>query len=656
MITLFINNKQVLVPKGSSILEACTQLGIDIPRFCYHEKLSVAGNCRMCLVEIEKSPKPVAACAMPVAQNMVVFTESPLVKKARENVLEILLLNHPLDCPICDQGGECDLQDQTRIYGGDYSRFYILKRSVEDKYCGPLIKTIMTRCIHCTRCVRFATEIAGVDTLGTLNRGGETEIGSYIDRLINSEISGNVIDLCPVGALTSKPYAFTSRPWELRTTSSVDVLDCVGSNINVEYKESEIVRILPRHSASINEEWISDRIRFSYDALHRSRIVDLYIKKNNIFKVTDWEQTLELINKNLKSKKTLLLVNSTMDNSSLFFASKMQNQSKFRVRLIGSKGLDYNQYSIKKKIIDISKADSCYIIGTNPRLETPIINIRLRRQFLNGDFLITNIGAPYKSNTNTNFLSLHPNFLFQILSGKSNLQQIISINKTPLFFVGFNILQRINYNLIALNLKKLNYNSQTFFLNLKSNLRTSDFLNFQKLTQNDVDWAESVFILDVDDTFFLSKLISKIKCLKIWGNSHGSVLAEKSEIIVPLATFLEANYSYVNLDGCFQKLNKIFSGIKNIISTDAFLKYILQVKNTGALSLKSNLSDYETICNKENKSKFLTLLKKPVKLKVTMYPLKSNLEDFYLINRFTRASNVMGECSQAYRKESSNFN
>ena len=302
MISLVINNQKVLVPRGSSILEACKQVGLDIPRFCYHENLSVAGNCRMCLVEIEKSPKPVAACAMPVANNMVVYTDTPLVKKARENVLETLLLNHPLDCPICDQGGECDLQDQTKIFGSDYSRMYYKKRSVVDKYCGPLIKTIMTRCIHCTRCVRFATEVAGIDTLGTLKRGTDTEIGAYIDRVFQTEISGNVIDLCPVGALTSKPYAFTARPWELRKYATIDPLDCTGSNIIVELKETEIVRVLPKYSSEINFEWITDKIRFSYDSLKQSRINSTFFKQNQIFQKIEILKALELVKPLLKKK------------------------------------------------------------------------------------------------------------------------------------------------------------------------------------------------------------------------------------------------------------------------------------------------------------------------------------------------------------------
>ena len=248
MIPVYVNNNYVLVPQTASVLEACETVGVTVPRFCYHSQLPIAGNCRMCLVEVEKSPKPVASCAMPVTKNMRIFTDTPLVKKAREGVLEFLLLNHPLDCPICDQGGECDLQDQALTFGSDKSRFFEFKRGVSDKNLGPLVKTIMTRCIHCTRCVRFASEIAGVGILGTTNRGKESEIGLYVGELMSSELSGNLVDVCPVGALTSKPYAFSARPWELRSTETLDFSDAVGANVVVELKETEILRVQPKQN------------------------------------------------------------------------------------------------------------------------------------------------------------------------------------------------------------------------------------------------------------------------------------------------------------------------------------------------------------------------------------------------------------------------
>jgi NADH dehydrogenase (ubiquinone) Fe-S protein 1 len=264
-ITVTVDGESVQIPKGATVLHACDAAGIDVPRFCYHQRLSIAGNCRMCLVEVTKSPKPVASCAMPAMPGMEIKTTTELVKRAREGVMEFLLANHPLDCPICDQGGECDLQDQSMIYGSDRSRFTEMKRGVEDKELGPLVKTVMTRCIHCTRCVRFAKEVAGVEDLGTTGRGRDTEIGTYVSKLFNSELSGNVIDLCPVGALTSKPYAFTARPWELKMTESFDVSDALGSAIRVDTKGTEVMRITPRLNEEVNEEWISDKARFQYD-------------------------------------------------------------------------------------------------------------------------------------------------------------------------------------------------------------------------------------------------------------------------------------------------------------------------------------------------------------------------------------------------------
>ena len=278
-----INNINIFVPSNSTVLEACLSLGVDLPRFCYHHRLSVAGNCRMCLVEIEKAPKPLASCALPVANNMSIFIDTPMVQKARENVIEALLLYHPLDCPICDQGGECDLQDQSRMFGSSLSRVISNRREVEDKECGPVIKTIMTRCIHCTRCVRYASEVAGAHTFGTLNRGHNTEIGFYSDTMFDSEVSGNVIELCPVGALTSKAYAFRVRPWDLQTVEGIDFLDAFGSNLFVDIYQSSVYRITPRLCEDLNQEWLNDKIRFSFDSINNFRLRQLYLK-NNTFK------------------------------------------------------------------------------------------------------------------------------------------------------------------------------------------------------------------------------------------------------------------------------------------------------------------------------------------------------------------------------------
>ena len=659
MITIKINNNIVKVPQGSSILEACKELGLDIPRFCYHEKLSVAGNCRMCLVEIEKSPKPVAACAMPVVPNMVVFTDSPLVKKARENVLEIMLLNHPLDCPICDQGGECDLQDQTRIYGGDYSRFHLIKRSVEDKYCGPLIKTIMTRCIHCTRCVRFATEIAGIDTLGTLKRGEETEIGSYISRVLNTEISGNVIDLCPVGALTSKPYAFTSRPWELRKASSIDALDCVGSKISVDFKETEIVRIIPRFSKEINEEWISDKIRFSYDGVSRSRLKNVYKKEEDKFKIQDWEYLLNVLSKSFKTKNILIPIQSVLDNATLVYLKLLGTIKNIRIRLMENTTTDSSTCAT---IENITLSDSCFLLGTNLRLETPILQIRVRTQFLKGDYLVSSVGVPFNNTVNTNYISLSTKSITNILSGKSIFQQVISSSKTPFFFIGTAVMNRINSKIINKFLIDLNKNVLILFVNITPNLKILEFLNFKKISKKDLDWSDTLLSLNLEDNHFIRNLTHKTSKMLYIASTHGGKLVQKAKLIIPVSTFFESVYSFVNTEGREQKTNKILPGsFSDMISLSILTKSFLSLVNLDKSEKKAKTNYLELKKVYKNPNEFIFNKFKNLKLLnintdiISLYPLKSNLEDFYLTNKLTRSSVIMGQCSQTYQKTSTNF-
>ena len=336
MLSIQVNNYNYVVKSNLSIIEACKFIGIVLPRFCYHEKLSVAASCRMCVVEVEKLPKPLTACSADLMSNINIFTNTPFLQKARENILEALLLNHPLDCPICDQAGECDLQDQVKVFGSFYSRLYVdNKITVEDKYCGPLIKTIMTRCIMCTRCVRFGSEVAGVDFLGSLNRGVSSEIGGYISKLLNSEISGNVIDLCPVGALTANSYSFKARPWELRTMDSIDVFDSLGSNIYLNFKESEIMRVLPKVNEDLNENWISDKVRFSYDALSsntRLQSTDASFQDPTVsqfnFAETGFKNTTFLINEDIDSELLFLLTNLTRINKKIKVCSINDSKKK----------------------------------------------------------------------------------------------------------------------------------------------------------------------------------------------------------------------------------------------------------------------------------------------------------------------------------------
>jgi NADH-quinone oxidoreductase subunit G len=397
---LVIDGKEVEVAPSATVLQACERLGIEIPHFCYHERLSIPGNCRMCLVEMEKSPKPIASCAMPAADGMVIHTNSAKARKARHGVMELLLINHPLDCPICDQGGECDLQDQAMAYGFDRGRYEENKRAVPYKDFGPLVETSMNRCIHCTRCIRFLSEIAGVQELGATGRGEDMEITTYIERALSSELSANVIDLCPVGALTSKPYAFVARPWELGKTESVDVMDAVGSNIRVDSRGAQVLRVLPRLNEAINEEWISDKTRFAIDGLVRRRLDRPFIRRDGKLREAGWPEALELAAQRLKAvpgERIAALAGDLCDAEAMFALKELLTG-------LGATSLDCRQdgarldprcragYLFNTTITGIEKADACLLVGTNPRWEAPLVNARLRKRYLEGGFAVAAIG------------------------------------------------------------------------------------------------------------------------------------------------------------------------------------------------------------------------------------------------------------------------
>jgi NADH-quinone oxidoreductase subunit G len=402
MAKVTVDGIEVEVPNGATVLQACEAAGKEIPRFCYHERLSVAGNCRMCLVEVEKAPKPVASCAYPVMDGMVVKTDSLVVRNARRGVMEFLLINHPLDCPICDQGGECDLQDQAVAYGMDHSRYDEHKRSVKDKNVGPLIKTIMTRCIHCTRCVRFAAEVAGVPEMGATGRGEAMEVGTYVERALTSELSGNLIDICPVGALTSRPYAFVSRPWELRKTDSIDVQDATGTNIRIDTRGPEVLRILPRVNEAVNEEWMADRGRFSFDGLKRRRLDRPWLRVDGRLKPASWAEAFGAIAARMKGMdgaRIGAIAGDLVDAESVFALKALMTA-------LGSANLDCRQdgaaidvsrpdfYRFNTTIAGIDEADSLLIIGSNPRIEAPVINARIRKRWAAGRFKVSRVGAP----------------------------------------------------------------------------------------------------------------------------------------------------------------------------------------------------------------------------------------------------------------------
>ena len=409
---LKVNNLEVEVEDGLTVLQACEKAGVEIPRFCYHEKLSIAGNCRMCLVEIEKSPKPVASCAMPAVEGMNIKTNTEFVEKARKGVMEFLLANHPLDCPVCDQGGECDLQDQSMFYGVDKSRFNENKRQVPEKNMGPLIKTQMTRCIHCTRCVRFATEIAGVPEIGAIGRGEDMQITTYLEQSMQSELSANVVDLCPVGALTSKPYVFEARPWELKKTESIDVMDAIGSNIRVDTYGWEVKRILPRINEDINEEWISDKTRHSCDGLSNQRLDTPHIKYNNKFEKASWSEVFDIIKskfKNSDKEKICGLSGDLVNMETLYIFKEFFNKT------LGSQNIESRHdhtylnpekrenYLFNSSINGIEDSDFIFLLGTNPRFEATILNARIRKAFLQNKTKIISLNEmgdltfPYQS-------------------------------------------------------------------------------------------------------------------------------------------------------------------------------------------------------------------------------------------------------------------
>ena len=400
MAKVTVDGIEVEVPNGASVLQACEAAGKEIPRFCYHERLSVAGNCRMCLVEVEKAPKPVASCAYPVNDGMKVFTDSAVVRQARRNVMEFLLINHPLDCPICDQGGECDLQDQAVAFGSDASRYNEAKRAVKDKDIGPLIKTVMTRCIQCTRCVRFSAEVAGTPELGGTNRGESLEIGTYVEKALTSELSGNLIDICPVGALTSRPYAFVSRPWELKKTDSIDVLDAVGCNIRVDARGPEVLRIIPRINEAVNEEWMADRGRFSFDGLKRRRLDRPWVRKDGKLVAASWPEAFAAIAAKLSGLPgdrigavagALADAESTLALKDLMAAYGSTNlDCRDDFAAIDAARPDF--YRFNTTIAGIDDADALLIIGSDVRREAPVLNARIRKRWTQGKFPVAYVG------------------------------------------------------------------------------------------------------------------------------------------------------------------------------------------------------------------------------------------------------------------------
>ncbi|HEY0436966.1 MAG TPA: NADH-quinone oxidoreductase subunit NuoG, partial [Phenylobacterium sp.] len=446
-----VDGVEVEFEPGMNVLQVAELAGKEIPRFCYHERLSIAGNCRMCLVEVKPGPpKPQASCALPAAENMEIFTDTPMVKKARHGVMEFLLINHPLDCPICDQGGECDLQDQAMGYGRDDSRYADNKRAVEEKYMGPLIKTVMTRCIQCTRCIRFITEVAGVSDIGMISRGEDAEITTYLDKAVASELSANVIDLCPVGALTSKPYAFNARPWELKKTESVDVMDALGSAIRVDSRGSAVLRVLPRTNEDVNEEWISDKTRYAVDGLARQRLDQPYVRVAGTLKPASWGEALEAVAAKIKATapdRIGVIAGDLQDAESMKAALDL-------FRSLGVQSTDCRQdgmalgdgprqsWLFNSTIAGIEEADVVLLVGTNPRLEAPVLNARLRKRWLAGALRVGVIGETLDLTYPHDHLGAGPQSLAVLGKSKSAFLDALKGAKAPAIVVGAGAMTR----------------------------------------------------------------------------------------------------------------------------------------------------------------------------------------------------------------------
>ena len=446
-----VDGAEIEVPAGITVLQACEMAGKEIPRFCYHERLSIAGNCRMCLVEVSPGPpKPAASCALPVGEGMEIKTDTEMVRKARNGVMEFLLINHPLDCPICDQGGECDLQDQAMAYGFDRSRFEENKRAVKDKHMGPLIKTIMTRCIHCTRCVRFATEIAGVPELGMLGRGEHAEITTYLEKSLDSELSANVIDLCPVGALTSKPYAFVSRPWELSKVESIDVMDALGSAIRVDSRQTEVLRVLPRLNEDVNEEWIADKTRYAVDGLARQRLDRPYLRIDGKLQEASWQDAFAAIGEKIKATsgdRIAAIAGDQCDAEAMIALKDLMSA-------LGSANIDCRQdgaklptmpraaYLLNSTIAGLETVDAVLMIGTNPRWEAPLVNTRLRKAWLQSNLQAAAIGPDVDLTYPVDYLGAGPDTLAAVADGSNPFAEVLKNAERPAVIVGMGALAR----------------------------------------------------------------------------------------------------------------------------------------------------------------------------------------------------------------------
>lgn len=566
MVKVFIDEHELDVEAGTSILKACEKLSIEVPTFCYHPRLKVAGNCRMCLVEVEQSPKPVASCATPVTEGMVVRTKSSMVEKARKGVLELLLINHPLDCPICDQGGECDLQDLTLNYGPGSSRYKFYKRAVSNKYMGPFIKTVMNRCIHCTRCVRFITDVAGISEIGSSGRGENTEVISYLDKALTSELSGNIIDLCPVGALTNKPYAFHGRPWELTHTDSIDVTDAVGSNIRLDTKNGEVLRVVPRINEAINEEWISDKTRFFYDGLKTQRLDAPYIKINGKLTACSWADAFEKIKEKIfdfKPHEIAAIAGDLADQESQLSLRMLLDSYGINNRDCRPYGaaIPYNerfQYLFNSTIQGVEQADAILLVGTNPRLEATILNTRIRKAVVNNSCKVALIGREEDLTYPYQFLGDNSCILDEFISSSHEFAAVFKAAKKPIVILGMECFSRPDLDAILYAANKLHekFGATINVLHTSASCvggldvgfaPIADGKNIKEIIQSAQNGIiKLVYLLNADMNVDFGD------AFVIYQGHHGDLGAHKADVILPGLAFSEKNSTFVNTEGVSQ--------------------------------------------------------------------------------------------------------
>ncbi|XP_063073322.1 NADH-ubiquinone oxidoreductase 75 kDa subunit, mitochondrial [Engraulis encrasicolus] len=683
LVEVFVDGKPVNVEPGTTVLQACEKVGIQIPRFCFHERLSVAGNCRMCLVEIERAPKPVAACAMPVMKGWNILTNSEKTRKAREGVMEFLLANHPLDCPICDQGGECDLQDQSMQFGADRSRFMEGKRAVEDKNIGPLIKTIMTRCIQCTRCVRFASEIAGVEDLGTTGRGNSMQIGTYVEKMFMSELSGNVIDVCPVGALTSKPYAFTARPWETRKTESIDVMDAVGSNIVVSTRGGEVMRVMPRLNEEVNEEWISDKTRFSYDGLKRQRLTQPMVKNcSGQLVTTSWEDALVRVAGVLQSvqgSEVAAIAGGMVDAEALVALKDLMNHLDSEnlcteeVFPMAGAGTDLrSNYLLNSRIAGIEECDLLLLIGTNPRYEAPLFNARIRKSWLHNELQVALVGHEVDLSYNYDHLGDSTQVLKDIAAGTHPFCLTLASAKRPVVVVGSTTLQRADGAAILNAVSTIAQNARASS-GVEEGWKVLNVLHrvASQVAALDLGYKPGVeairnappkvlFLLGADAGCITRQDLPKDSFI-IYQGHHGDAGAPMADVILPGAAYTEKNATYVNTEGRAQQTRvavtapgmaredwKIIRAVAELAGVTLPYDSVAEVRDRLA-EVAPNLVRYDDVevanyfkqANELAQTVDQTLLADP------LIPPQVSVKDFYMTDPISRASQTMAKCVKA---------